>query len=368
MKDLTWNSNKKYLEMLSLFGKLSNLFADSSIPYIHYRITENLFCKYCNAENLSRTDTAYDARIGDVGIGIKTFQLISDSSIEKIAEFNALSSELSKYKGKDLAYKLAEIRNERMYVADNLYEIKKRLYHIIGRRNKSLCIFDASYPFIDASNITDVRISKAGLRFNDGKDEYTFNRSKSVLMKKFIMPENNITLPIEIIKDPYSLLEQLLNSYQAESQYKAPILGKDYVILPLYSTRTHEVPLRSGLNQWNAAGRKRDYNEAYIPVPATIHNNFPDFFPPRNVKFSIVLPNGTTLKAKICQDGGKALMTDPNKDLGDWLLRKVLRLKDGTLLTMQKLNEMGFDSVRITRLQDLNYSIETTIIRYEENS
>ena len=53
-----WTDNGPYLKMLGLIGSLSNLFSESRIPFIHYRVTENLFCKYFNAENLSRTDTA----------------------------------------------------------------------------------------------------------------------------------------------------------------------------------------------------------------------------------------------------------------------------------------------------------------------
>lgn len=40
--------NTKYLQMLTLMGRLSNLFAKSPIPYIHYRVTENLFCNLLN--------------------------------------------------------------------------------------------------------------------------------------------------------------------------------------------------------------------------------------------------------------------------------------------------------------------------------
>lgn len=41
-----WKNNKEYFSLLELMARLSNLFSDSSIPFLHYRITENLFCKY----------------------------------------------------------------------------------------------------------------------------------------------------------------------------------------------------------------------------------------------------------------------------------------------------------------------------------
>ena len=54
-----WKQNKEYFSLLELMARLSNLFSDSSIPFLHYRVTENLFCKYYKAENLSRSDTAF---------------------------------------------------------------------------------------------------------------------------------------------------------------------------------------------------------------------------------------------------------------------------------------------------------------------
>ena len=51
-------------------------------------------------------------------------------------------------------------------------------------------------------------------------------------------------------------------------------------------------------------------------------------------------------------------MTDPNKAMSEWLLRKVLKLKEGELATIEKLNSLGFDSVIITKSNEKNYSID----------
>ena len=68
-----WRDNKSYFEMLQLMASISKLFSESSTPYLDYRLTENLFCKYYNAQNDARSCTAYDARLANLGIGIKTF-------------------------------------------------------------------------------------------------------------------------------------------------------------------------------------------------------------------------------------------------------------------------------------------------------
>ena len=62
------------------------------------------------------------------------------------------------------------------------------------------------------------------------------------------------------------------------------------------------------------------------------YKRFPRFFPPRDTPFDLILPDGKILNAKVCQDNSKALMTNPNLALGDWLLRNVLNLKEGSYL------------------------------------
>src|SRR5690625_7356534 len=96
---------------------------------------------------------------------------------------------------------------------------------------------------------------------------------------------------------------------------------------------------KSGLKQWNAGGRNRDSNEVYIPIPIYIHQNYPNFFPPRDIHFNLILPHGETLVAKVCQDNSKALMTTPNTALSNWLLRNILNLEEGELATRQKRSE-----------------------------
>jgi len=127
------------------------------------------------------------------------------------------------------------------------------------------------------------------------------------------------------------------------------IKGYDYVILPLYSRRGGKlhIPERSGLNQWNAKGRPRDANEVYIPIPISVHRMFPDFFPSRDTAFELILPDGTSISAKVCQDNGKALMSNPNAVLGEWILRKVLRKPVGEIVTIDDLNIYGIDSIKI---------------------
>lgn len=378
-----WINNKEYFQLLELMARLSNLFSDSQIPFLQYRVTENLFCKYYNAENLSRTDTAYDAKREDFGVGIKTFQLTNDSSVEKVAEFNAISNQLKQFKGNDLAYQVAKARNDRMELGMRLYSITNGCYHIIGRVPDGLTVFNSPYPLINLNKIHAVKDTGKSLQFEDDKDFYSFNYSKSTLFKRFHVSEEKKEIPVSIIQDPYELLRKLLGTEEYEGKYddifnvhkiineqtnnprKQLKLGYNYVILPLFSVRENKVKERSGLNLWNARGRGRDPDEVYIPIPKSIHNLYPNFFPSREVPFNLKLPNGQSISAKVCQDDGKALMSNPNPDLGRWILRDILRLKQGELVTLELLNRLGFNSVTIYKDDEANYRIDVCMTPYQ---
>ncbi len=366
-----WQNASDYKSMLTLMGSLSGLFSDSDIPFIYYRATENIFCKYLGAKNLARDDSAYDARLGNVGVGIKTFQLKNGRSVEKIAEFNALSTQLRPLNGEDLMLKLAEFRNERMQVANDLYGITDSEYHIIGRSIGQLEVFDSPYDKVDINTLKIISENDKSLHFKDKNHIYTFNRSKSVLMKQFIVPDNKLILPVSIIEDPYELLEKLINK-KVIPTLQTRTAGREYVVLPLFSTKgvkeakERYVPERSGLNQWNADGRPRHPNEVYIPVPIKIRNEHEGFFPSRDVEFTLHLPDDkTVMSAKICQDGGKALMSNPNKALGEWILRKVLHLKERELLTYDRLLASGFDSLVVIKNSERDFTIDITTESFE---
>ncbi|WDF59407.1 restriction endonuclease [Flavobacterium sp. KACC 22758] len=372
---------ENYTSALKAIGAFSNLFSSSDKPFIQYRVAENAFCKAFGADNLARADVAYDAIINGCGVGIKTFVLSGSSKIEKVAEFNSRSSELRMLKGLDLANKLADFRNERIEFADRLYNTQNRVYHIIGRDKLLIKVFETSYDLIDKNSIEILEETKSSLKFKDALNEYNFNFSKSVLMKRFIIPLECIEINVEILEEPINVLLNLAqpslnkqtDAVKVKLQNAIGLLTEeelipfvDYVILPLYSPEAKKklkepiVPIKSQLNQWNAGGRKRDPGEVYISIPSKIRNNAPDFFPEKDVIFNLKIPNGKVLSAKVCQDGSKALMTNPNKAMADWMLRDVLMLNENEVLTYDKLRKIGYDSVKITKSTEQDYFIDFT--------
>ncbi|HAE24453.1 MAG TPA: restriction endonuclease [Prevotellaceae bacterium] len=373
-----WQSNTKYFDMLRKMAQLSKLFSISETPYLDYRLAENLFCRYYTAQNDARACMAYDARLSTLGIGIKTFILKGDASFsqEKIAEFNKLKKQLDPLCGIELAKQIGLFRNERMQTANDVYGVTETQYHIVGRSKGLLRVFNTPYEKVDIEHIHLIKDDDTSCSFDDEKNEYTFNKSKSVLLKRFYVPLTYKDVCVEMLKNPLELFERLFDNEENTSITPKIIGGTDYVILPLYSIRSkqRDVAQGSGLNQFNAKGRPRHRYEVYIPIPATIHKAYPNFFPGRDEPFTLYLPDGKKLSAKVCQDGGKALMSNPNKDLGEWLIGKVLKKKEGELVTRADLDRLGFDSVCVENLHSIDdvglkeyrISLSDTTKRYED--
>lgn len=364
MKTTFWskqptNRQNRYKELLAILGKLSGLFSESPAPYLYYRAHEKLFCDVFEAYDLSRGDISFDAKQDDLGIGLKTFLHQTGKTLQKVAEFNADSDILRKLKtDKELIEKVAYLRNARLQNTLNQTNTNKMLYSLVTREQGVFHISEYPMDSISIRDIRNIKPSKNTVHFDDGIHQYSFSKSKNTLMKRFNIVKSHIitTIPIEVIEKPFDILEQLNFAIG---------LGNNHVVeeiyLPLYSTRTNNVEERSGLNQWNAAGRKRDLNEVYIPIPRAIHRNYPTFFNYINTDtppFKVLLPNGKELSCKVCQSGGKALMSNPNSDLGKWILRDVLQLEPGKLLTKDMLNEIGTDSIRMIKLDNDVYTLD----------
>ncbi len=268
---------------------------------------------------------------------------------------------------------------------DMMKMANKMLYHIVKRVPHAMCIYEAAYDYIDIENIEvdENRGNANSIYFTDGKHTYHFSRSKNTLYMIFDNMELMDEFEVQIYDDPYDILsnamrlktgaEKIIHKQEAGGlEDKKPCL-----CLRLYSTKqdgTKFVAEKSGLNQWNGVrscykkdketGERikvketpRDVNELYIPYPS-IDRNRESFFPPRDTAFELRLPDGEWISAKVCQQDGKAIMSNPNNLLGKWLLRDVLELQEGTQITYEMLKEYGIDSVMFTKLDEGKYSID----------
>jgi len=347
-------NKEQYQDFLKIVGSLSNLFSDSNVPYLYYRIAEKIFCRAFDAEDLSRSDVSADAKKDLLGIGLKTFLRKNNRTYQKVAEFNADRKLYADLSPKKLITKVSELRNNRINFTEKLHAIDNSMYHCIVRDKGIFKIFEEKMDKISIENITNVKANKSSIVFDDGIHEYSFLLSKSTLTKRFKTVSFVFEFEVDILQDPLLELQKCLHKNKLLVP-QTHIIGQT-IFLPLYGRKQTVFP-KSGLNQWNAGGRDRHHDEVYIPVPAIIHQKMPDFFPDRNNSFILRFPDGEEVEAKICQEGGKALMTKSNKKLGKLILRDGLKLKEGELATYEKLQLFGIDSVRIDKLNDSIFEI-----------
>ena len=365
---------ENYKKMLSIVGSLTQLFSESDCPYLAYRAHENIFCKYFEAENLARLDCSADAKKNRIGIGLKTWTGQDD---QKVAEFGKLRETFAGLAGLELVKKIAEYRNERIRVTKNLNGIDDMIYHVIKRVPGAMQVLECAFDYIDIENISLItnRGNVNNTYFTDGRHTYHFSTSKNTLYMIFEDMELLDNFNVEIMDDPYTCLMNLMPGVGAETVAEQvipqPVAPKEnQVCLRLYSTKsdgTKFVAEKSGLNQWNAGGRKRHPDEVYIPYPAEDRERTRGFFPDRDTVFNLRMPDGTVIPAKVCQQDNKAIMSNPNKILGEWLLRKVFELSEGTLVTYDMLLKFGIDSVVFTKHADLEYSVDFAEIGTYEN-
>lgn len=394
---------KKYETYLKAVGSLSGLFSDNPKPLINYRTAEKLFNLQSGAEDVGRQDSSFDARIfgagnHSIGIGVKTFtaKTRSDSSTEKIAEFSkpAFVQLLSKLKGKKLALTVSEFRNKRV-TSDALQlgiDLSNSYYHCVVRIPGAVVLHEEPYALVNTQKLypTDSRGKKVSewpthldghIYFGDGKNLYTFHRGKNVLHKRFDLSKSFTSSPIkiEILGDAFSRIVKAFGvagiaglAGEAGGLIPPPHFdaGVSRVVLPLYSPGKMVVQASSGINNWNAGGRARKFGEAYISIPSIVHKLSPGFFPPRDTKFVMSLPNGEKISAKVCQAGSKALMSDPNAALCVWLYElidgsKVAAEKRFTKrkpYTYQDLVEIGKDAVAVTKSNSPGVDFELELV------
>ena len=356
-----------YKHMLQIVGSLSNLFSESEQPYLYYRCHENIFCKYFYALNLSREDCSADAQKDKIGIGLKTWV---GADNQKVAEFNKLKDDYKDLEPFDMVCKISNYRNERIRITQNLHGIDEMIYHIVKRIPHAMQIYEYAFEMIDIENIKiiETKSTSNNIYFTDGKHEYHFNVSKSTLYMTFENMELLDSFDVDILKNPYQYLENLAKEKNDIIDEVISKIDSKYeqLCLRLYtinrSTKEKVIEQRSGLNQWNANGRVRNINEIYIPYPSEDRVRSKDFFPDRNIPFELILPDGSIIQAKVCQENGKAIMSNPNSDLGEWLLRKVFELPYGKVITYRDLEIYGIDSVIFTKLNDKQYKIDFTYI------
>lgn len=404
MANILWNQldnnkKKKYLNRIIILGMLSGLFKDlrgknGKKPYLHYRNHEIFFIDSFEVQGITRKDSAFDAIVRvngkTIGVGLKTWIHNSDYSNQKVAEFNKKSKELRELfdsdKNIELVHRVSELRNSRIDDDKRLYETESDIYHFITRDNNCFYVVESSYEKIDIENIKDINKTKISISFSDGKNSYIFNMSKSTLFKKFnaSKEERIVSVKINIHSDPFSIIENIFNTPNRLEHINSISKlnnSENFIILPLYNDDNYLVNEKSAFNaslgssKSKGSNRPRPAYEAYIHIPIYIHYLYPNFFgfnaldrDSRNCSgFNLHLPNGEIIAAKITQDDGKSLQTNPQSILGKWLLFNIFGLREYEMLTRNIIDEKEIDSIKVTKIDDENFKVDVcSYLDYEK--
>lgn len=366
-----------YKDMLNAIGRLSRMFSENRAPYLAYRAHENIFAKYFEIENNARHDDSADAYDLEarVGIGLKTWMGNDD---QKVAEFGRQRPLYEHLDGLELIIAIAQFRNERIQTTKNAHGLNELIYHIVKRTPGQMGIYESAFDEIDIDHIElqSSRGTANNIYFTDGRHTYHFSRSKNTLYMDFSHMQKLDSFEVVIDADPFDFLATTQAAKRASEATIVTPKPHDCLCLRLYTLEhgIKTVAPKSGLNQWNGArnsysapdadGKRtllkstpRHEDELYIPYPK-VDRERKSFFPPRNVHFDLRLPNGRTIQAKVCQQDGKAIMSNPNQDLGHWLLRDVFELEPGELVTYELLQRKNVDSAMFTKTGEGAYSIE----------
>ena len=393
---------EQYILFLQVYGALTKLFYQKQgnlVPYLDSKFQETVFAKVFDGQNVDTGNTPHDVLsvFGDlrIGVGIKTW-INSKPSFQKVMQLKRFQNEINLLKNdlEALAYKISEIKNERMRIDYERLGLSYdgNIYHYVTRDEGIFTINECAYPLIDLNNLTNFEISDTAFLWSDGQKEYKYTFGDSQIWQKFDSSKKDSLLlnqfDIKIIDDPFDfLLKSYLNLIGSMQTDNNDIVE---VYLPLYSFRSKEVKPSSGLNAWNAKPKNknsntpRPLNEVYIPIPKSFHEKYPNFFCANilslinersnsenklEIRFHLKLPNGKTIPALLTGDNLKHLQSgslseiDPDTGkhygqsaLGQWLLVDVLGLKERQLVTRDWLIRKGTDSVRLWRKKD-DYSL-----------
>lgn len=399
MADIIWNKfsedeQNEYIEFLKIFGALSGLFKDNQEgvnakkPYLYYRNHEQLYARVFSVDDLTRKDSAFDALARfdgvNIGVGLKTWIHTKDKTYQKVAEFNKLApTEIRPliYEGspEEVIEKVSILRNERVLLDKRQYDTSQDVYHYVTRNDNEMNIIETNYDLIQLDSLELIKSDGKTFSFTDGLKNYKFYVSKSVLLEEFDASAPRIIKKVPIVQfdDPFELIRMIkLPRHYEEPKYE------EIIYLPIYSDSKLKVEEKSGFNAWNAASKVKGSNknrpnfEAYIPIPSWIHHVFPNFFGfnafdkeerNRSEGFKLHLPNNRIIDAIVTQDNGKSLQTNPQNILGKWILHDVLGLGARELLKMDRLIELGVDSLKIMKIDNGNFKIQLAEINaFEE--
>ncbi|MGZ9789698.1 hypothetical protein ACXYTD_06075 [Staphylococcus hominis] len=293
----------KYKNLITNFASLSEAFSQKSedinttvAPIVNSKFQETVFQKSFGAIGEDIANTSYDASLlidenKKYLIGIKSFGLYSGD--QKIAQFkknsqidnwgkilnkitvNAKNSdtkeqanEKNKQLYKELAFKIATLRNKR--IKSSKEQIKgfkgtdaevESVYHVLMPSKKGerpqIHVGETSYNFINLEKLEIIGATSlkkpTNFKFKDDKHEYKYTSADSQLHMTFNNREIIVeSWDVDYIEDPFEVFEQL-NRQTDNNDYFSQLLEdeiEDSVSWIIYN-KNGRVEENSGFNGFN---------------------------------------------------------------------------------------------------------------------
>lgn len=123
--------------------------------------------------------------------------------------------------------------------------------------------------------------------------------------------------------------------------------------------RNGSLPQRSGLNWGQRPEMKREPNQAYIRLSASIYRT--GFFPPKSITFTVLTDDGKTLLCTRAQENGKAIHTPHNNSLIGEYFRNRLGLANGALVQLTDLQRYGRTDLTFHKIDDETFYMDFSV-------
>lgn len=128
------------------------------------------------------------------------------------------------------------------------------------------------------------------------------------------------------------------------------------VTLPLLLKENTAIHERGGLN-WGQR-INREPNQAYIPVPAAVHQKDPDFFPPYKHPFTLITDDGESFICVMSQAKRKAIETSSDNSILGKYFRRRLNVNYGKKVEVQDVLDYGRTFVDIYKIDQETYFMD----------
>lgn len=200
-------------------------------------------------------------------------------------------------------------------------------------------------------------IGSSNFSWNGFRDYEELMTEVNPISLESVFPTTDLIDINDSLVDDLGIITDTIDSNQPKN-LKALSKNKVQISLPLFSEKTGDIQKSSGLNWGQRPEYNREPNQAYIPVPKAIHDNFPNFFPKHGEEFTVITDDGDSFICVLAQANSKAIETRHDNSILGKYFRKRLDLPLGKQVELNDLQRYGRTSVVLSKMGDNLYFMD----------